>query len=251
MKIQICSDLHLEFKKNKDWLQKNPLIPKGEILIIAGDTYHLDKNFAKLDFIQKVSQEFEKVYIVPGNHEYYGGYDVSNSLDTMCKQVKDNVFIVNNYQAEIKGVTFIFSTMWSRVEKNIFEIEHGVTDFFKIKFQEKQFTANHFNQIHEASFQFISKAVQSKGKKVVITHHLPTYDCMSKEFKKSVFNEAFCVEKKEFILKNEIDYWIFGHSHRDLGEVTIASTKIVSNQLGYVGWNEHYSFDYEKIIEIN
>lgn len=80
MKFQICSDLHLEFPHNREWLQANPLIPKAEILIIAGDTYYLDRDFSKLDFINKVSKDFKKVYLIPGNHEYYGGYDVSTAL---------------------------------------------------------------------------------------------------------------------------------------------------------------------------
>ncbi|CAL2080924.1 metallophosphoesterase [Tenacibaculum sp. 190524A02b] len=250
MKVQVCSDLHLEFKENREWLQKNPIIPKGEILIIAGDFYHLDKNFAALDFINKVSEEFEAIYIVPGNHEYYGGYDISTALGSTCKKVKNNVFIVNNYQTEIKGTKFIFSTMWSKIEKNIYEITQAVTDFRKIKFKNEQFNAIHFNKIHEASFNFIKKAVQSEGKKVVVTHHLPSYDCMNEAFKKSMFKTAFCVEKKEFIKDSNIDFWIYGHSHRNLGDLKIGNTQMISNQFGYVNWKEHETFDYERIIEI-
>jgi len=41
MKIQYCSDLHLEFWDNEFFLKHNPLIPCGEILLLAGDTFHL------------------------------------------------------------------------------------------------------------------------------------------------------------------------------------------------------------------
>ena len=56
MKVQICSDLHLEFSDNRKWFKENPLIPKGEILIIAGDTYYLNRNFGKLKFIKQVAE---------------------------------------------------------------------------------------------------------------------------------------------------------------------------------------------------
>ncbi len=250
MKIQVCSDLHLEFADNRDWLNKKPLIPKGEILIIAGDTYHLDKDFGALDFIKKVSEEFEAVYILPGNHEYYGGFDISTALEATCIPVKKNVFIVNNHEVQIEDVKLIFSTMWSELKNNVLDITRGVMDFHKIKFKNEKLNANHFNEIHEKSFEFISNAVQSKGKKVVITHHLPSYICMNKEFKKSIFNEAFCVEKKEFIENSEIDFWIYGHSHRNLGDLKIGNTQMISNQFGYVNWDEHGTFDYEKVIEI-
>lgn len=37
MKIQYCSDLHLEFPQNNSFLMQNPLKVKGDILILAGD----------------------------------------------------------------------------------------------------------------------------------------------------------------------------------------------------------------------
>lgn len=250
MKIQICSDLHLEFQKNSEWLKRNPLIPKGDILVIAGDTYHLDKAYKNLAFIEQVSNDFEQVFLIPGNHEYYGGFDVSTALDPTFREIKSNVFIVNNKTIEFNDTTFIFSTMWSHIERNPFAVLRGMMDFRQIKFKDSPFTVEHFNGIHKAAFYFLEEAVKKEGKKVVITHHLPSILCNVPEYKGSILNEAFYVEKTNFILDHEIDTWIYGHSHRNLADFNIGGTKMVTNQFGYVGLNEHLDFDYGKVIEV-
>lgn len=96
MKFQIVSDLHLEFEANRDWIKNHPLIPKSEYLIIAGDTYYLDRDYLELDFIRKVSDEFYHVYLIPGNHEYYGGFDVAAALDSSCLKICTNVTVLDN-----------------------------------------------------------------------------------------------------------------------------------------------------------
>lgn len=37
MKLQYCSDLHLEFQGNKKFLKNFPIKPEGEMLLLAGD----------------------------------------------------------------------------------------------------------------------------------------------------------------------------------------------------------------------
>lgn len=250
MRIQICSDLHLEFKGNRDWLNRNPLIPKGEILIIAGDTYYLEKDFGELDFINKVSEDFEVVYLILGNHEYYGGFDVSTGLGPTIEKIKENVFLLNNKTVEINNVSFIFSTMWSKIHRNILGIMRGMADFTQINYQGGKFTVNHFNELHEQAFGFLSQEIKKDGKKIVVTHHLPSNECNIDEFKGSDLNEAFCVDLTKFIFDHEIDCWIYGHSHRNLKDFEIGNTLMVTNQLGYVNWGEHHTFNYEKVVEV-
>jgi hypothetical protein len=37
MKIQYCSDLHLEFSINRNYILQNPIKPVGDVLILGGD----------------------------------------------------------------------------------------------------------------------------------------------------------------------------------------------------------------------
>src|SRR5689334_19644633 len=87
MKIQYCSDLHLEFPENRRFLSKNPLQPVGDILVLAGDvvTFHgLEKSQEFFDF---VCSHYSAVYWVPGNHEYYGG-DIRDKPTFLCEKLR-------------------------------------------------------------------------------------------------------------------------------------------------------------------
>ena len=81
----------------------------------------------------------------------------------------------------------------------------------------------------------------------VVTHHVPSFQLSSPDFKNSRNNGAFTVELSDYIETSPVKYWIFGHSHRNIDK-TIGKTRCVTNQLGYVSHNEHLTFSPEKII---
>lgn len=250
MQIQICSDLHLEFPQNRGWLQQRPLTPKGDILVVAGDTQYLNKDFTQLDFIQWAADNFEAVYLVPGNHEYYGGYDAATALKSQKTTVMRNVFIVNNYTVEFPDFRLICATMWSSVQQYPEAVERGMSDFYRIKFNGLPLTVKNYNEMHRFAFNYLTREVEKPGKKVVVTHHLPSMRCNAPEFRNSMLNEAFCVDQTRFITEHDIDYWVYGHSHRNLGDFKIGDTLMVTNQLGYVDLREHLQFLPDKVITV-
>ncbi|MDE7338527.1 MAG: serine/threonine protein phosphatase, partial [Bacteroidales bacterium] len=112
-------------------------------------------------------------------------------------------------------------------------------------------SAQRFNEEHEKCRSFIERSVaENKAKNlVVISHHVPSFLLMADEFKGSSINGAFTVELGNFITDSRINYWIYGHSHRNINKV-IGTTQCVSNQLGYVFQNEHSTFRRDAIIEL-
>lgn len=75
-------------------------------------------------------------------------------------------------------------------------------------------------------------------------HH---FNWCLRDFKGSPINGAFTAELGNFIAYSRIDYWIYGHSHRNIDRI-IGNTQCVSNQLGYVNHGESESFDSKKSI---
>lgn len=245
MKVQYCSDIHLEFPQNKKYLTKNPIKPTGDILILAGDTCHFSEYAFGQKFFDDISKNYEMVFLIPGNHEFYGGKDISITDEPVRQQIRENIWLYNNVSTVYRNVEFIFTTLWSMISmKASRAIKQYMADFRYIKYQGNIIDITDYNLLHQRALQFLERAISNSNtnKKVVITHHLPSVLCNVEEFKNSPYNEAFCVDLTELIENSNINYWIFGHSHRNVPHINLNGTTLITNQLGYVSMNEHQTF---------
>jgi predicted phosphohydrolase len=250
MILQYCSDLHLEFRENKQFLNQHPLQPKGEVLILAGDIVPFTEIDKRKDFFDHISDNFKMTYWLPGNHEYYYS-DASERSGTINEKIRDNIFLVNNISFQHNDVRLIFSTLWSKISPaNEWQIERSISDFQVIKFKDHFFSASNFNQLHSDSLDFIQKelAQYNTGKMVVVTHHVPTFLNFPSQHKGSILNEAFAVELFPLIESSNIDYWIYGHHHSNTPDFNIGNTVLLTNQLGYVRNQENLNFSLDKTI---
>lgn len=252
MKIQYASDLHLEFPENEEFMRTNPLKPEGDILILAGDIVPLIRIDQYPGFFNYLSDNFELTYWVPGNHEFYHS-DISERAGSLNEKIKDNIFLVNNISTHKGGINLIFSTLWTRISPaNRFEIMIRYSDFQVIINSGRRFSIEDYNLMHDRCISFLKKefAVKKSGTTIVATHHMPTFLNYPEEYRGDVLNEAFASELSGFIESAGPDYWIFGHHHSNKGDFRIGKTRLITNQLGYVMYNEHKGFNEGKIIEI-
>lgn len=255
MKIQFVSDLHLELADNSRFLKGHPLEVAGDVLLLAGDTIYLgQEHLVKHPFWQWASDHFEQVIAVPGNHEYYAFYDLASQPENYCFQLFPNVRIVSNIVEHIGNADVIATTLWAHIDiQNAYHTERCVSDFHRIMYGDHLLTAADFNREHQRCLQFVKQSVrESKADtKIVLTHHVPTGLCTAAEFSGSTINGAFSVELSNYIADSGINYWIYGHSHRNI-DAQIGDTHIISNQLGYVSHGEHLTngFTSARCIEI-
>jgi predicted phosphohydrolase len=251
MKIQYCSDLHLEFQDNKEYILNNPIEPTADILILAGDIVPFKIIDNHQDFFNYISRNFKTTYWIPGNHEYYYyNVDSSRFLDT---KIRENIFLVNNCVKEVFGINLIFSTLWSNIsESKRWLIHQSLSDFKVIKYIDRLFNVDDYNLLHKESLEFIQNALNetSDNKTVVVTHHAPTFVNYPEKYINSKTNEAFASNLTELIEDNSIDFWIYGHHHSNSNDFQIGNTKLVTNQLGYIKYNENVGFNSKAYIEI-
>ena len=97
MKIQYASDLHLELSGNSKYVKEIPFEVTGDVLVLAGDTAYLrDKNLPNSKFWKWASENYREVFLIPGNHEYYGFGDVLENGDSWNREILPNVHYHQN-----------------------------------------------------------------------------------------------------------------------------------------------------------
>ncbi len=252
MKIQYCSDLHLEFPENQSFLKANPLKPTRDILILAGDIVPFAEMDKHAGFFDYLADNFKTTYWIPGNHEYYHS-DASERSGTLNEKIRNNVVLINNQSVKLNGTKLIFTTLWSRISPlHEWKIQKNMSDFHVITYQGQKFSTDIFNQLHEECKAFLVSALQENddSETIVVTHHVPTMINYPQRYEESLLNEAFVVELSDLIESSGIDYWIYGHTHANTNDFEVGKTHMITNQLGYVEYNEHQYFDIAKTITI-
>jgi Icc-related predicted phosphoesterase len=259
MKIQFASDLHLEFKENLNYVMAHPLEKAADILVLAGDIIPFSLQRLANKFFDDVSEKFEHVYWIPGNHEYYGSN--LKSIDvTISKNIRHNISLVNNQCVVWDEVQFVFSTLWGNISPvNEVMIQESLNDFALIKMNNIQLQPIHFNAMHDQALKFLTQALhplhprnmENKAPTVVVTHHVPTLMNYPSIYKGSPLNEAFAVELHDLILEHQPAAWIYGHHHFPVPSFQIGKTWMLNNQLGYVKLGENRWYDRKAVLEMS
>ena len=250
--IQIVSDIHLEHYSN-DRISANLfnkiIFPcKSNFLLVLGD---IGDPFSDsyLQFLKWCSDNFYKVFVITGNHEYYG-YSIETTdryIEKICKQF-DNVNFMNNKVYVINNVVFIGTTLWSFVPKQHESyITSYMNDFKFIKDSENMnipITVEKINKIYFENINFIETMIKKfKNYKIILfSHHTPYHHGTSHPcYNNSISNFAFSSDLS--YLFSDIYLWAYGHTHHNQpGNILYEQTLLVSNQVGYPGrYCENYN----------
>ena len=255
MRIQYMSDLHMEFIDNLHYINSNDFDVMGDVLVLAGDTLYLNNDIIpRMKFWNWASDNFRKVLLIPGNHEFYCYDDVAKHGDSWQYMLRKNIGYYYNKVVRIDDVDFILTTLWSMIspEEDYF-VWRGLNDFRQINYNGHRLTIEDYNLEHKKCLAFLKRSVEESTANhiVVVSHHLPTMAVVAPQHKGSFLKSAFVTELGNYITDSRIDVWVYGHSHTNI-DTTIGNTRIVSNQLGYVRSQEyiHNGFNAKAYIEL-
>lgn len=245
--FQISSDLHLEVGQQYSSFEIPPSAP---FLILAGDIGRLIDYDAYLAFLSKLTTQFEKVFLVLGNHEFYGhsfasGLEMAQKLEE--EPVLDGKFVLlhqKRYDVPGSSVSILGCTLWSKIaEDSKGVVQMRVKDFQKI---ENWHVDNH-NSAFEADMSWLRKQVsmisdensasenrKSRREILVVTHHAPAVqETASPEQVGNAWSSAFATDLVSDGNWPNVKMWVFGHTHYTT-QFERSGIRIVSNQRGYV-----------------
>jgi len=237
MNFHIISDIHLEFryysltshvnKKNRKGIPDNEQIN----LILAGDVGYPEQQTFR-DFIKSVSNLYDHIFMVIGNHEYY-----KKDIETTKQKVREicspynNVHLLDNEMMEYNDIYIIGSTLWTYVSENDPARKTPINDYKFIS----GFTIEQSNTLFEESKAFLDQSIEiciAKQKKcIVITHHIPSFSLIHPIYKGNPINSYFASECDDLI-KPPVQLWVYGHTHHKTNR-HINGVELICNPKGY------------------
>jgi len=244
----ILSDLHLEFQPFE--------VPPVEFdaVILAGDIHNpgsLAVSWAK----QAAAFMGKPVFVVPGNHEFYGR-DMKTELQLMHQACRNsNVKVLDGSLAILGTVRILGCTLWTDFELPTWTSDGqriglrilmedawlGMADYTAIRNQDEfgrgMLTPSDTRQIHFEQRAWLQKqlAMPWPGQTVVVTHHGPAIQSVSEQYLNDTLSPAFVSELPPQFFKG-VDLWVHGHAHASFDyRVTeeIDSCRVVCNPRGY------------------
>lgn len=233
------------------------IVPCAKYLALLGDIGKPFMESYRL-FLEIISKQFEQVFVLMGNHEYYS---CRRPVDKILKQAKDvcdsfsNVHLLdrNSYQLT-SSIKLLGVTLWSPISEFAASM---MNDFRKIivdysaKSQDgntirKKLSRNVYKQWHYRDLMWLEKEICKSREKnetgideklIILSHHSPL-KVMSGEHIDSPATSAF-TSSLDYLFKPPVIAFANGHVHSNC-DVVVNNIRCVSNAMGYPGEDAGY-----------
>ncbi len=243
MRLQLLSDVHVEFHKDGGRSFVEALEPHDvDVLVLAGD-------IAVGATIPQVLALFCRRYCrstvvyVHGNHEFYGS-DRDAVIAHTQKAVRENANLVwlDAMAAEIAGRRILGAPMWFRRNPDADGFRRFMADFSEIRGFESWVYEE--NRRARAFFE-----EQLGDDDIVVTHHLPSHHSVAPRFASHPLNPFFVCELEGLIHERRPRLWLHGHTHTQV-RCKVGATDVLCNPFGYAGTELNSEFSDRLIVEL-
>ena len=280
MKIQVASDLHLEFDHHPTFKLNG-----GDILLLVGDvavaTYLRKNRTDKLakkhervarEFFFHECAKYNRVFYIMGNHEHYHGIH-DYTVETMREFLEGtNVTVLDNEWADLDhncGWQLFGGTLWTDYNNQDWFAMHAAKDKMNDHHIIKKLkpVANPYGEMmgrflpvdayaeHNKTLEALENGIYDMARidrpTIVMTHHAPTHQSIMPQYKGDLLNAAYASDLSEQIMRHaNIKYWFHGHMH-DYIDYNVDQCRVVCNPRGYAGYALNEAFNPEFTITID
>ncbi|KAK7755847.1 hypothetical protein SLS62_002133 [Diatrype stigma] len=254
-RIQILSDLHLDIGQQYSSYEFPVSAP---FLLLGGDIGRLADYDPYRKFLEKLVGRYERVFLVLGNHEFYGlSYEAGIAQARRLSEepsLADSLVLLHRTRWDDpgSGLTILGCTLWSDIPNTAEAIfESKINDFKKID----GWTVPKHSQVHAEEADWLRTEVarvaasepegddvssSSSGSRtrrrhlLVATHYAPCLEGTSRpEQASNPWTPAFATGLVDQGGWDGVNTWVFGHTHHTTALVR-NGIKLVSNQRGYI-----------------
>jgi predicted MPP superfamily phosphohydrolase len=239
MKIQIFSDLHLEFYKTFPQIK-----PLCDYLFLAGDIGKMQCENFKM-FLQYVSSNWKKVFYVLGNHEFYNKRKTHSKLIYEYKLIcakYDNVYLLDRDIIELEDYIVMGCTMWTSVDYTVSTTLNDFNQIMMYKYtdygkRKACIDIEYRDMLHECDKTWILENYDPYKKTILLTHFPVTQHLTSHEKYVGITKSELDAYCNEIELKTHTYLsCIAGHTHYGyLNKTPFENVWHIANPSGYPG----------------
>lgn len=253
--FQIVSDIHAEALYSRGKTIRDVITPSAPFLIVAGDLGRVENEELYRTVIRELCSAFQKVFLIPGNHEYYSMnegtittiqmvnkflYSLRNEIPNFYPLVDDSMFVnlVDGPGMEAAGSVMLHgSTFWSYAPHQHYMRSRLFTE--RSEGSPVLVDCAEFNRMHFSAIERLERSIQQAAREnrrlLVITHYAPSFrgtlapkhtpDPLAPAMG-SPKNYMYCSSSEHLVENSCIVAWVYGHTGHN-GNVG----KLVTNQM--------------------
>ena len=211
--LQFMSDLHTEMLGTVPDIKAH-----ADYLALCGDIGNVfDEEDLYECLIRQVSGKFRHVFVVLGNHEYYG--HVMDDVHAKCVVLGErypNVHFLDKSSYTIPGTVRILGcTLWSHVDNSV---AHSMMNDYKLirKKDGRRISPIDVRRLHEEHAKWLDKELEEGGAlpTIILTHHAADMR-MNGQYCGGPLETAFATDLP-WLFRPPVKVWLCGHTHQNM-----------------------------------
>ena len=230
---QIMSDLHLEWRGYEQF----EITREAPTLLLVGDTGRFCDTDRFLAFLRRQCELFDRVLLVPGNHEFYGS-SREEGLDLAAKfalELGGKFTFMHRRKVELNNgdVVVLGCMLHSHIPDDYTALSN---DFVRIR----DWTVKDHNKEHEMDLAWLQDSLAEvenstpRSRVIVATHYAPMFEkTVHPRQENNLLRHCFCSDALDKLqvcgCMDQVSHWVFGHTHYNI-PFKFEGVTVLSNQ---------------------